>query len=300
MSRLFRRLALVVGLVSLGAALSGVSLAVGSGASPLPSHRLTSAQMARDQRLADAVNPGGPIRRRGVLEGTNSVRTVSSGNWSGYADIPLRAGYIFRYSFSRFTVPSLNCTTTTASNNEVGIWVGIDGYSSDTVEQTGIAGGCIGGTPSYYAWYEMYPKPPVVISPAISAGDAIAVWVRSTGGQHFTVNLTDMTTGVVSQTSTLCGTSMQCKLGSTEAIVESPGTSSGLAALPDFEWVTMEANTTENNSNEYGGLVSSHWNTLEITKANGYEPGIEAEPYGSQVNGPLQGSTAFEDRYVRP
>ena len=37
-------------------------------------------------------------------------------------------------------------------------WVGIDGYNSNTVEQIGTELDITNGTPSYYAWYEMYPS----------------------------------------------------------------------------------------------------------------------------------------------
>ena len=36
-------------------------------------------------------------------------------------------------------------------------WVGIDGYSSSSVEQLGTDSDCAGNTPDYYAWWEMYP-----------------------------------------------------------------------------------------------------------------------------------------------
>ena len=40
-------------------------------------------------------------------------------------------------------------------------WVGLDGYSSTSVEQLGTDSDCVSGKPSYYAWYEMYPNPSV-------------------------------------------------------------------------------------------------------------------------------------------
>ena len=39
------------------------------------------------------------------------------------------------------------------------VWVGIDGYSSNTVEQIGTEQDVsANGKTSYYAWYEMYPQ----------------------------------------------------------------------------------------------------------------------------------------------
>lgn len=42
-------------------------------------------------------------------------------------------------------------------------WVGLDGSSSTSVEQLGRDSDCDSGTPSYYAWYEMYPNPSVTL-----------------------------------------------------------------------------------------------------------------------------------------
>ena len=37
-------------------------------------------------------------------------------------------------------------------------WVGLDGYTSKSVEQLGTDSDCTNvNSPSYYAWYEMYP-----------------------------------------------------------------------------------------------------------------------------------------------
>ena len=51
-------------------------------------------------------------------------------------------------------MPSVTCAggATTYSSQ----WIGIDGYSSDTVEQDGKGASCQAGTPYYNAWYEMY------------------------------------------------------------------------------------------------------------------------------------------------
>src|SRR5208282_1862477 len=51
----------------------------------------------------------------------------------------------------RFVAP-VDCTKT--PNTDSSEWVGIDGWSSDTVEQTGTDADCNGKTPFYYVWYE--------------------------------------------------------------------------------------------------------------------------------------------------
>ena len=70
----------------------------------------------------------------------------------------------------------------------------IDGYTSNTVEQIGTESDVASGTPSYYAWYEMYPQGYVTVPLTISAGDSISASVSYASGQ-FTVTITDNTTG---------------------------------------------------------------------------------------------------------
>ena len=50
-------------------------------------------------------------------------------------------------------------------------WVGLDGYTSSSVEQTGSEVDCVGRTAEYYAWYEMYPGPSENYSNTVRAGD---------------------------------------------------------------------------------------------------------------------------------
>ncbi|MGH9044342.1 MAG: G1 family glutamic endopeptidase [Acidimicrobiales bacterium] len=75
---------------------------------------------------------------------------VESSNWSGYAD----TGGEFSSVTAAWTVPALSCSSRSSSYSAQ--WVGIDGYSSSTVEQDGTEADCLGSSPSYDAWYEMY------------------------------------------------------------------------------------------------------------------------------------------------
>jgi hypothetical protein len=72
-------------------------------------------------------------------------------------------------------------------------WVGLDGLTSTTVEQTGTDSDCDAGKPTYYAWYEMYPAASVDISTTsypVSPGDTITGTVTSDDpGQNFTLTL---------------------------------------------------------------------------------------------------------------
>jgi Peptidase A4 family len=46
-----------------------------------------------------------------------------------------------------------------STNQYASFWVGIDGFSSNTVEQIGTDSDCQNGAPTNYAWFEFYPHP---------------------------------------------------------------------------------------------------------------------------------------------
>ena len=91
---------------------------------------------------------------------------AESTNWSGYA---ATAGTYTSVSAS-WTQPTGTCSR---GDQYAAFWVGLDGYSSSTVEQTGSEVDCVGRTAEYYAWYEMYPGPrrttPTRSSPATTS-----------------------------------------------------------------------------------------------------------------------------------
>src|ERR1035438_4845265 len=114
--------------------------------------------------------------------------TSTSTNWSGYAV----TGTSFTSAEGSWIVPTATCTSGT---QYASFWVGIDGYSSSSVEQTGTDSDCSGKTPQYYAWYEFYPNPSFEISSlAIKPGDRMSAKVVYSGSK-FTVTIEDVTTG---------------------------------------------------------------------------------------------------------
>src|SRR3989442_400739 len=80
-----------------------------------------------------------------------------------------------------------------SGNTYSSVWVGIDGYQSNSVEQIGTEQDIINGQPVYSAWYEMYPKWSVNLPMTIHAGDSISAsvtYVSSFGNkQTFTLTL---------------------------------------------------------------------------------------------------------------
>ncbi len=158
--------------------------------------------------------------------------TVTSTNWAGYA-ITSAPGSVSAVS-GTWTVPRL----TNDIHGFSATWVGIDGYSSRTVEQIGTEADFIGGQDHYSAWYEMFPRPAVVIDLPIRAGDQITASVTYTAG-GFTLSLQDTTSGG-SFTKTTEALAATAKRSSAEWIVEAPS-AGGVLPLADFGKETISA-----------------------------------------------------------
>ncbi len=153
--------------------------------------------------------------------------SVTSENWSGYAV----TGSDFTNAEGSWVVPAVNCTKT--PNSYSAFWVGIDGYSSTTVEQTGTISFCSGTTAAYYAWYEFYPNPSFDITAVpVAPGDKMSASVTF-NGTEFTTTITNETTGKhFSKSAKVKG----AKRSSAEWIAEAPccTTSGGILPLSDF------------------------------------------------------------------
>src|SRR5690242_8195757 len=113
----------------------------------------------------------------------------TSTNWAGYAV----TGSTYKSVSSTWTQPAVNCSITPTGWSS--FWVGLDGDTSNTVEQTGTEADCSSGRAVYSGWYEMYPKYPKNYSNPISPGDHMSASVTTTGNGTFTLTLSDTTKG---------------------------------------------------------------------------------------------------------
>jgi hypothetical protein len=113
---------------------------------------------------------------------TISNDVVGSTNWSGYAaESPSQ----FSDAIGNWSQPTAACSRSTTSY--ASFWVGLDGYSSNSVEQIGTDSDCSRGTPTYYAWYEMYPAGSVSLSTSkypVKAGDTLKGEVSRSGTKY--------------------------------------------------------------------------------------------------------------------
>lgn len=108
---------------------------------------------------------------------------VSSTNWSGYA---VQATSQFTQVVGTWVQPKATCTKLVGSTYAA-FWVGLDGYSTSSVEQLGTDSDCSRSTPKYYAWWEMYPAGSVDISTTtypVSPGDTLTGSVTRSGTSY--------------------------------------------------------------------------------------------------------------------
>lgn len=125
-----------------------------------------------------------------VYDFADHVTVSYNTGWAGYAV----TGSAVRYVQGSWIVSAVNCTTT--PNTDSSEWVGIDGWTSATVEQIGTDADCNGKTPYYYVWYEFYPLNTIVIdSVSITAGDKFTASVTYDGADDYTVAITNESTG---------------------------------------------------------------------------------------------------------
>ncbi len=216
--------------------------------------------------------------RRPTIQGLvdNLDGTVTSGNWSGYAV----TGKHFNKAKGSWIVPAITCTTGT---QYAVFWVGIDGYSSSTVEQTGTLAVCSGGTPQYAAWYEFYPAQSIIPIPSITVlpGDSMSASVTysSTTGK-FTVQIKDERSGQSFSTSLAVAGAAR---SSAEWIAEAPCCTALGNVLPladygkvefgsDYTPVTGTSDATDSSNS---GPIGSFPTIEQITMAkNGHNESV--------------------------
>ena len=232
-----------------GAAL-GLLLAISpaAGASTTPKSAAAQAALVARQAL-EHLSVGQHAADHRVSRPSLRVKGLSqvqSTNWSGYAD----TGSGFSTVTGSWTEPGVSCTSTTSL---AAFWVGIDGYSSSSVEQDGTLIECYRGAAYYYTWWEMYPTNAIqVVGSTLRAGDSItASVVRS--GTSYTLKVTDSSRSADSFSTTQ--TCSSCANSSAEWIAEAPSGSSGVYPLPDFGNWTESGATVKAGSTS--GVISS-------------------------------------------
>ena len=227
--------------------LAGLALAGGALAASVPAAASSHPARHTIHLIRPAMHGTAPM----IAVGRPS-HALESQNWSGYA----AGGKTYKKISANWVEPTGHCTSTRTWSS---FWVGLDGYGSKTVEQTGSEVDCVSGHAKYYSWYEMYPAFPVNFASPVSAGDHFTGSVTFTGSGHFTLVLKDTTKG---WSHTIKKTLANAKRASAEVIAEAPSTSSGILPLTNFG--TMHFTSALANGTPIGSAGGT-----KITMVNG-------------------------------
>lgn len=180
--------------------------------------------------ISQTSNPTGKCKTEefdaGLWDYTTSVQVLST-NWAGYA-VSGSNGSITDVKGS-WIVPAI-LGACPGEDTSAGVWVGIDGFNSNNVEQTGTASACNNGHPTYFAWVEFFPKRFHRIGfMNIQPGDVIFAEVKYVGS--FVITLSDITNG---RTFTKSVNGISAQRSSAEWIVEAPSTKNNTLPLANF------------------------------------------------------------------
>jgi hypothetical protein len=273
---MLRRMCVSLTALAIAAAPALTLLATSGTASAAPAAHVAVANGAIRNGGVDvhAATPGSkPLRTHG---GVFNASTTST-NWSGYA----AHGGTYTTVSATWVQPTGSCTSATRYSS---FWVGLDGYTSNSVEQTGTDTDCSGGRPVYYGWYEMYPNPSFNFGSTIHAGDTISASVTFSGTSSYTLKLSDVTRGWTSTTTkSLSG----APRSSAEVIIEAPCCTGGGGILPLANFGTVHLSNSLVNGSSIGSF-----NPDQITMIN--NSGADKDTVSA-----LSGGTSFSATWVR-
>ncbi len=155
----------------------------------------------------------------------------TSTNWAGYAvetNLTSPQSNAVSDAYGQWVVPTVTCSQRNTSYSAS--WVGIDGYSDQTVEQTGTEHDCNRGRPQYYAWFEFYPQYMYEVNLPVNPGNHMSADVKYANNE-FTLTLTNMTMNrVFTTSSSVPGAQRE----SAEWITEAPSSFFGVLPLANF------------------------------------------------------------------
>ena len=164
------------------------------------SFRIAAGALLVTAAIAAAVSVGAPgiaAAPRGTVSAgpDEGYGTATSANWAGYAV----SGGTFTKVAGNWVQPHATCPAKPSEG--AAFWVGIDGLAKadTTVEQIGTDSDCVTGTPTYYAWFQMYPKAAVFLPQSkypVVAGETMAAQV-SGSAKIFTLSISATLSGVL-------------------------------------------------------------------------------------------------------
>lgn len=206
-----------------------------------------------------------------------SYAQSNSLNWSGYVAVVghgdnLDPTYGSVSSVSgKWKVPKVEPTD--SEDTYSAVWVGIDGFINQTVEQIGTAHDIVNGSVQYYAWFNLYPVSTQVIEGfPVKPGDEIEASVEYQGEHEgksaFKLSIRNLSKKTEFSTIQYTIDGFPAHRSSAEWIVEAPGVFLGcdlLGILPlaNFEKITFKDCKTEIDG-VTGSIGNKHWTNEAI------------------------------------
>jgi hypothetical protein len=216
--------------------------AAGSASATPVTHAARAGTAGVSHHSPDGFVPGGLMHKHGARSAKRHGKFYQeeSSNWSGYA--ATGGNGAFNSVSASWTQPTATCNDD--GDEYAAFWVGLDGFNSNSVEQTGTDSDCSGGSPDYYGWYEMYPADPVYYNDPVSPGDSMSASV-SVSGDTYTLVLTDNTQGWT-ETQNISESGLSDS--SAEVITEAPSSDTGPLPLADFGTINYSGSTANGQS----------------------------------------------------
>ena len=211
--------------------------------------------------------------------------TETSANWAGYAVTHRRP---FASVTGKWVQPTATCAD--LSSTYSAFWVGLGGFSESSfaVEQTGTLANCSAGTPYYTAWYELYPKPPVILRMAVRPGNTFSATVTVIK-QTVVIRLKNVTTGK------LFTKKLRMKrpdLGSAEWVTEAPSGCDyvgNCTTLPLTNFGTVAFSHASATVKGHKGRISDPLWSATTIELHGDDPNHPSEAGANAIPGALGG-----------
>jgi|SRR5579862_3602623 hypothetical protein len=193
-----------------------------------------------------------------------SVKESNSLNWSGYAaltNLTNPTPNSVTAVYGSWIVPKLSPSR---RDTYCAVWVGMDGYSNNTVEEIGTEHDWHNGCQHNYAWFEMYPNASYeIVGFPVNPGDVINASVVYTCNGVFVLTLVNETRKVYFVAPTSETTSIEAQRSSAEWIVEAPY-DNGILPLSHFNKIYFK-NCTAMINNIHGPINEQFWQNDALT-----------------------------------
>jgi hypothetical protein len=213
--------------------------------------------------------------------------TCSSLNWAGYA-VAGRNG-AFRSVSASWIEPKVNCSGVPARGHRFSsFWVGLDGVTSQSVEQLGTDSDCRGTRPAYYAWWELFPLAAVNLSNPVHAGDHMSASVTFKGGGRFALFIKDSTRR---WSRTIVKVHAEAR-SSAEVIAEAPALLIG--GVPVIQNLANFGSVRWTGNNVNGTALKNIGQRIKITMVEVNPPHLIRA-----TTSPVGSGDAFTNRYMR-